>query len=186
VNGYCSGMWRLQPFWAKCCWWMKHLSHGMGISVLVTSTWAYVNPLSFQETLFQQQFSISVWAWMVCDIDRYELLPQLSGASHLQLLSEQLLQLLAYVPMATQQTMWILHDFLFPLFLWCHGVFRQPLPKLMDSMKQRKFVHSLDPIKSHLDKLSCLLFFMHTSFFPSLWKPTINSLQSPHPSSRGS
>jgi hypothetical protein len=37
-NDYCGGMLRLQHFSAECCWWTKHASHGMGFSILVTST----------------------------------------------------------------------------------------------------------------------------------------------------
>jgi hypothetical protein len=52
-------------------------------------TWAVENPHSFQETLFQQQFAISVWLGMIGIplIGSCELHPWLSEASYLQFLS---------------------------------------------------------------------------------------------------
>jgi hypothetical protein len=58
-------------------------------------TLAHENPRSFQETRFQQQFSINVWAGIIGDLipGPYELSPRLSEASYLQFLRQQLPQL---------------------------------------------------------------------------------------------
>jgi hypothetical protein len=55
-------------------------------------TWAYENPHSFQETRFQHQFAINVWAGIIGDLLRgpYELPPRLSGSSSLKFLCEKL------------------------------------------------------------------------------------------------
>jgi hypothetical protein len=75
-------------------------------------TWADENRHSFQETRFQKQFAINVWAGIIGDflLGPYELPPRLSGASYLQFISEQLPQLPDDVSLATRQTMWVLHD----------------------------------------------------------------------------
>lgn len=39
ANGYYSRMQHLDPFSAKCCWWMKHASDRMGFWILIGSTY---------------------------------------------------------------------------------------------------------------------------------------------------
>jgi hypothetical protein len=63
-------------------------------------TWTDVNPHSFQETRFQQQLSINVWAIIIGDplLGHYQLPPRKAANSSLQFLSEQLPHLLLDVP----------------------------------------------------------------------------------------
>jgi hypothetical protein len=69
-----------------------------------------------------------------------------------------------YVPISTEQTVWVLHDSLFPLFLCCHGIFRQPLLRLVDRVKQTNVCAFLGPCKGSSRQIflvyssSCLLF----------------------------
>jgi hypothetical protein len=63
----------------------------------------------FRETLFQQQFTINVWAEKIYDLrGPYE--PLLSGVSYLKFITKTLQQLMDDVPLATPQTMWVPHD----------------------------------------------------------------------------
>jgi hypothetical protein len=60
----------------------------------------------------RHQFTVYVWVGIIGNllIGPFKLPPQLSGASYLHILTEELPQLLEDVPLATRQAVWFMHD----------------------------------------------------------------------------
>jgi hypothetical protein len=103
--------WHLQPLPAECCWWKNCASYGTGFWLLAISTHGLMKPCSLQETQLQQQFSINVWAGIICDIllGSYELPPGLSRPLIYSFYLNKL-QLWDDIKLSMPQTLWVLHN----------------------------------------------------------------------------